>query len=266
MECYLDCMTKSQQDIKAPHTDPVADPAAVRPPAGRPWKKLALLGGFVAVVVGLIASGAGDWLDFRTLSEHRARLEGWVAGNYAATVAVFMGVYALAVAFSVPGAVWLTIAGGFLFGIWATSVYVVVAATVGATAVFLLARYVFRDAWARRAGPAIRRMEAGFRDDALSYMLVLRLVPLFPFWLVNLVPAFLGVRLSTYVLATFLGIIPGAVVFASVGNGLEEVFARGGRPDLSIIWAPEVLGPLIGLAVLALVPVAWRRWKGRNRP
>jgi uncharacterized membrane protein YdjX (TVP38/TMEM64 family) len=130
-------------------------------------------------------------------------------------------------------------------------------------AVFLLARYVFRDAWERRAGPAIRRMEAGFRDDALSYMLVLRLVPLFPFWLVNLVPAFLGVRPLTYGGATLLGIIPGAVVYASVGNGLEEVFARGGRPDLSIIWAPEVLGPLLGLALLAMIPVAWRRWKGR---
>lgn len=231
---------------------------------GPAWKKVALLGLFVAVIAGFLAGGAGDWLDFQTLTAHRDRLQGWVDGHYGVMVAVFMGVYALAVAFSIPGAVWLTITGGFLFGTWATSAYVVIAATVGATGVFLLARYVFRDAWAARAGPAIRRMEDGFRQDALSYLLVLRLVPLFPFWLVNLVPAFLGVRLWTYVVATFFGIIPGAVVYASVGSGLEEVFARGGEPDLSIIWAPEILGPLLGLSLLALLPAAWKRWRARK--
>lgn len=243
---------------------PVAeDGAERRRPSHRKWLVLGL---FVAVLAGVVASGAGEWLDFATLAAHRARLQGWVEAHYLPMVGAFMAAYVAAVAFSLPGAVWLTIAGGFLFGTLATSAYVVVAATIGATQVFLLARYVFRDAWERRAGAAIRRMEAGFRDDAFSYLLVLRLVPLFPFWLVNLVPAFLGVRLSTYVVTTFLGIIPGAVVYASVGSGLEEVFARGGRPDLSIIWAPEVLGPLLGLSLLALLPVAWKRWRGRKAP
>lgn len=231
---------------------------------GRSWRKLVVLGLFIAVLAALLAGGAGDWLDFETLAAHGDRLKGWVDGHYGAMVMGFMGAYVLAVAFSIPGAIWLTIAGGFLFGTLATSLYVVVAATIGATAVFLLARYVFREAWAERAGPAVRRMEAGFRKDALSYLLILRLIPLFPFWLVNLVPAFLGVRLSTYVIATFIGIIPGAVVYASVGSGLEEVFARGGRPDLSIIWAPEVLGPLLGLSLLALLPAAWKRWRARH--
>ncbi len=231
-----------------------------------PWTKGAVVGLVVVVAVVAVVSGAADWLSFDALAAHRERLRALVDAHYAVAAAVFMGAYVAAVAFSLPGAVWLTIAGGFLFGIVATSLYVVVAATIGATLVFLLARYVFRDAWERRAGAAIRRMESGFRDNAFSYLLVLRLVPVFPFWLVNLVPAFLGVRLATYIVTTFLGIIPGAVVYASVGGGLEEVFARGGRPDLSIIWAPEVLGPLLGLSALALVPVAWKRWRGGRPP
>ena len=229
--------------------------------APRHRRKLLILGLFVAGLAVLFASGATDWLSFDALATHRDRLRAWVDGHYTVAVGAFMAAYVIAVAFSLPGAVWLTIGGGFLFGTVATSLYVVVAATLGATLVFLLARYVFREAWERRAGAAVRRMESGFRENAFSYMLVLRLVPLFPFWLVNLVPAFLGIGLTTYVVTTFLGIIPGAVVYASVGSGLEEVFARGDHPDLSIIWAPEVLGPLLGLSLLSLVPILWKRWR-----
>ena len=104
----------------------------------------------------------------------------------------------------------------------------------------------------------VRRMEEGFRRNALSYLLVLRLVPLFPFWMVNLVPAFLGVNLRTYLIGTFLGIIPGGFVYASVGNGLGAVFDAGGTPDLGIIFEPEILIPIIGLALLSLLPIAYR--------
>ena len=106
-------------------------------------------------------------------------------------------------------------------------------------------------------------MEDGFRDNALSYMLFLRLVPLFPFWLVNLVPAFLGVPLGTYVLGTFLGIIPGTVVYCLVGNGLGAVFDRGGEPDLSLIFEPQILAPIVGLAVLSLIPIVYKKVKRR---
>jgi uncharacterized membrane protein YdjX (TVP38/TMEM64 family) len=108
-------------------------------------------------------------------------------------------------------------------------------------------------------------MEEGFRQDALSYLLVLRLIPIFPFWLVNIVPAFLGVPLGTYVLGTFVGIIPGSFVYASVGNGLGAVFDAGGTPDLGIIFEPAILLPIVGLAVLALLPIAYRRFKARRR-
>ena len=175
-----------------------------------------------------------------------------------------MLVYAAVVALSVPGGAILTIAGGFLFGIVPGALYVLVGATAGATIVFLIARTALGDALRARAGPRIRRMEEGFRRDALSYLLVLRLIPLFPFWLVNIVPAFLGVPLSTYVLGTFVGIIPGSLVFASVGNGLGAVFDAGGTPDLGVIFEPAVLLPIVGLAVLALLPVAYRKLRPRR--
>ena len=113
-----------------------------------------------------------------------------------------------------------------------------------------------------KAGPAIRRMEDGFRENELSYMFVLRLVPLFPFFLVNLAPAFLGVSLRSYVIATFFGIIPGTFVFTLVGNGLGAVFDAGGTPDFGIIFKPEILFPILGLALLALIPVAYKRIQG----
>jgi uncharacterized membrane protein YdjX (TVP38/TMEM64 family) len=107
-------------------------------------------------------------------------------------------------------------------------------------------------------------MEEGFHENALSYLLVLRLIPIFPFWLINIVPAFLGVALGTYVLGTFIGIIPGSLVFASVGNGLGAVFDAGQTPDLGIIFEPQIIGPILGLAVLALLPIAYRKFRSRN--
>lgn len=233
-------------------------------PARRPWLVRALvLGGFVAVLAGLWASGAADALSFETLQDHRVTLKGWVTDHYVLTVAAFVVLYCVGVAFSVPGAVWMSIAGGFLFGTGPAAVYIVLGATGGAVVLFLLARTVFRDAWRARMRGATARMERGFRRDAFSYLLVLRLVPLFPFWLVNLVPALLGVKLSTYTLATLLGIVPGALVYASVGNGLDAVLEAGETPDLGVIWDIEVIGPLLGLALLALVPVGYRAWKDR---
>jgi len=111
------------------------------------------------------------------------------------------------------------------------------------------------------AKQAVGKLEAGFRADAFNYLLVLRLVPVFPFWLVNLVPALVGVGLPTYMLATFLGILPGTFVYASLGNGLGSLVEE---PDLAIIFKPSVLLPIIGLALLALVPVGYKRWRGRK--
>ncbi len=231
-------------------------------PAGQrfsPWRlwPAALIGaGFAA----FFALGLDDYLSFAALSEHRQQLLAWRADNYLLAVACFVGVYVLTAAFSVPGAMWLSIGGGFLFGAVASTLYVVVGATLGAMAVFLAARHALGDYLRSKAGPSMRKMEAGFRDNALSYLLVLRLVPLFPFWLVNLVPAFLGVPLRIFAIGTFFGIIPGSFVYAMVGNGLGALFDSGEMPDLGIIFEPEILGPIVGLAVLSLIPVFYKMY------
>jgi uncharacterized membrane protein YdjX (TVP38/TMEM64 family) len=201
------------------------------------------------------------FLSFHALKEHRAFLLAWTAENRALAAAVFIVCYSVMVALSVPGAVWATLAGGFVFGTTIGALYCVIGATLGAVVIFLIARYALADMLKAKAGNAIRKMETGFNENALSYMFVLRLVPLFPFWLVNLVPAFLGVPLRTYAIGTFFGIMPGSVVYSSVGNGLGAVFEQGGTPDLGIIFEPEVLLPILGLAALSLIPVFYKRIK-----
>lgn len=205
----------------------------------------------------------GRLLSLDTLREHREALVGWVERAGPLAWLAFVAVYALVVAFSIPGGLVLTVTGGFLFGPVAGGVLAVLGATAGATALFLAARYAFADALRVRAGPAIRRMEAGFNDNAMSYLLFLRLVPLFPFWLVNLVPAFLGVKLSTYIFATAIGIVPATAVFALVGDGLGAVLDAGGDLDAGVIFQPRFFGPILGLAVLALVPVLYK-WLRRT--
>ncbi|MEE9194662.1 MAG: VTT domain-containing protein, partial [Alphaproteobacteria bacterium] len=173
-------------------------------------------------------------------------------------------IYAVAIAFSVPVGTFLTIVGGFLFGTVAGGISVVFGATIGAICLFLAARYALYDYLHAKAGPALLKMEQGFKKNALSYLLFLRLVPLFPFWLVNLVAALLDVPLKIYVIATFIGIIPATFIIASVGNGLGEILAAGDTPDASVIFEPHVLIPILGLAFLALIPVFYKAWKARK--
>ena len=218
----------------------------------------------VAGLVVFFALGLHRYASFSTLAEQRTALLDWVARLGPLAPVVFIGAYIAVVAFSLPGATILTLAGGFVFGTLWGGIYAVTGATIGAIAVFLAARTAFGDALRARAGSAIDRMEGGFRRNALSYLLVLRLIPIFPFFLVNLVPALLGVALPTYVAATFFGIMPGTFVYASVGAGLGAVFDAGGEPDLGVIFSAPVLLPLIGLAVLALAPVAYRRFQARR--
>jgi uncharacterized membrane protein YdjX (TVP38/TMEM64 family) len=230
--------------------------------AGRlPLRRLAPLAAIAAAILLFFALGFDQYLSFEALKENRHALLEWRDRNETAAVLIFIIGYAVAVALSVPGAIWLTISGGFLFGTLFGSLYAVVAATTGAALVFIAARYALRDYLSSKAGPTIRKMEDGFRKNALSYLLFLRLTPVFPFWLVNLASAFLGVRLGTFVIGTFFGIIPLSAVYASVGNGLGAVIDAGRSPDLSIIFDPAILGPIIGLAFIALLPAAYKSIK-----
>ncbi len=218
----------------------------------------------VVLVIGLITAFYFDlhqFLSFETLQENRTAILEWRQANNGVSIIAYVVAYAVATAISLPGAIWLTLAGGFMFGTLEGGVLVIFGATIGATIIFLAARFAFADFFHAKYSGTIQKMEAGFRDNALCYMLVLRLVPLFPFWLVNLVPAFLGVPTRTFVITTFVGIMPGTFVYASLGNGLGHIIDQGGMPDLAMIWAPEILLPLLGLAFLALVPVIYKKIK-----
>ena len=215
----------------------------------------------VLAVGAIFVFGLDDFLSFEMVKTHRQTAMDWYEQNRILAVLVFIFGYALTVALSVPGAVWLSLAGGFLFGTVLATVFVVLAATLGALGIFLIARYVLFDFCHEKMGDTGKKMEKGFQDNALSYLLVLRLIPIFPFWLVNLVPALLGVPARTFVIGTFLGIIPGTAVFCSIGNGLGAIIDKGDMPDLNIIFQPQIFGPLLGLGALALLPVAYKRLK-----
>jgi len=249
--------------MSQPQTDTPKAPTSKK---NEPKKKIPILPLVILglVLVVFIGFGGLDYLSFETLRDNRQAILGWASNNYILAVLAFVIAYHVAVMFSLPGAVWLSLTGGFIFGTSEATIYIVVGATAGAVGIFLLARYALYDFFHAKVGKSLEKMENGFQEDALSYMLVLRLVPLFPFWLVNLVPALLGVKLSTYIIGTFIGIIPGAFVYASVGSGLGAVFDEGGTPDLGIIFSPEIITPIIGLAALALVPVLYKKIKSRK--
>jgi len=222
------------------------------------------LGLLVAGLAAFFVFDLNQYVSLGALKTYREELQSWVVNYGAMSAIIFMAVYAIAVAFSIPGAVFITIAGGFMFGPYLGTVYVVIGATIGAVGVFLAAKYSLGDILRAKAGPAIKRMEAGFRENEMSYLLILRLVPLFPFWLVNLVPAFLGVSLRTYTIGTLFGIIPGAFVYSLVGDGAGAVLDAGGDLNLGIIFAPRFLAPIIGLAVLACIPIVYKKLKARR--
>ncbi|MEQ8335046.1 TVP38/TMEM64 family protein [Nisaea sp.] len=219
------------------------------------------LGLAMALFFGL---GLDRYVSLELLRENRDVLTGLVADHYLLAMLAFIVLYAVVTGLSVPGAAVLTLSGGFLFGVVGGTAYAVVGATIGATAVFWAARTAFGDVLRARAGKAIGAMREGFRKDAFSYLLFLRLVPAFPFFVVNLVPAFLGVSTRTYVLATIIGIIPGGFVFATVGAGLGSIFDQQGEIGLADIMTPEIILAMVGLGVLALVPVAAKRFLGRR--
>jgi uncharacterized membrane protein YdjX (TVP38/TMEM64 family) len=226
--------------------------------ARRRWLPLVVL---LALASAVYAVGLHRELSLAGLQQRRELLQGLVSAHPMLAPPAFVLIYAAATALSLPGAAFLTIAGGFLFGPWLGGLWSVIGATAGAVAVFLIARTALGSPLRDRAGPWLGRLEAGFRRDAFSYLLALRLVPLFPFWLVNLVPAFLGVPLTVFASATFLGIIPGGVIYAGIGSGLGAVLDRGEQPNLGLVLEPQVILPLIGLAALTLLPVLYRRWR-----
>ncbi len=230
-------------------------------PRGRDWRRLALGAAVLAAIAVFFLLGGPRWLNLETLQANRERLLAFTGRNFAAVLVGAMVVYAVATALSFPGAVVLTLAAGFVFGPWVGTGVVVAGATVGATLAFLGARYLFADAARRRMGPRLRKIAAGFEEDGFNYMLFLRLVPVFPFWLVNLAPALTSLGTRTFVLATAIGIIPGSFVYCYLGARLSTL-----RSPSDVYRDPRWLVALGLLAALALVPVAWKTFRHRPHP
>ncbi len=215
--------------------------------------------GIAAVLAVSLGAVLHDVLTWQALARHSAGLHTWIARRPVVSGAAYLLLYAGVVSLSLPAGGLLTVTGGLLFGAVVGAVLAVLAASVGAVALFLLARGTLGGALANRARPLIERLRGPLERDGFWALLALRLIPVVPFWLTNLAPALLGMRLLPYAVATVLGIVPATVVLAGIGAGAGEVLAHGGRPDLSLLLSAPVLLPILGLAALALLPVLWRR-------
>ena len=221
------------------------------------------LGFLVIASVLFLALGGHRYLTLAALAEHRQWLCDRVARGGIGAVVLFILAYTALVALSVPGCIFMTLTSGFLFGPWLGAVYAVIAGTVGATIVFLAA-HTGLAGLTGLAGPWARRIETGFRQHGLNYLLVLRLVPIFPFWLVNLAAAAFGLPLWIYVFGTLVGIAPGAFIFASIGTSIGKLLDDGRGIDFQTLFHPDIFLPLAGLAALILAPVLYKTWRERS--
>ncbi|WP_223476743.1 TVP38/TMEM64 family protein [Oricola indica] len=242
------------------------------PGAGRAgaWKRFAPLAIIVAGLAFAYAMGWQRYFSLAFLAESRESLLGFVEANYLLTLAGFTGLYALAVAFSFPAASILTIFAGFLFGWFVGGVVVAFAATAGATALFLAARSAFGDFLREKVGGRVKRLADGFEENAFSFLLVLRLAPVFPFFVMNIAPALFNVPVRTYVAATFLGILPGTFAYAYLGEGVDSVIVKareaGAEVSVSDLVTPQITIAFVALAVIAAIPPIIKRLRAARRP
>jgi uncharacterized membrane protein YdjX (TVP38/TMEM64 family) len=207
-----------------------------------------------------------DTLSFETLRENRTALLAFRDAHYWPTVIAFIACYAAIAALSLPGATVATLTGGFLFATFPGALYNVLGATIGATLVFLAARWGLGERLGAKLNGSegvVKKIKAGLDENQWSMLFLIRLVPVVPFFVANLVPAFLEVPLRRFVVSTFLGIIPGGVIYTSVGAGLSDVFARGESPDLGLLFEPHILLPILGLCALAILPVIVKALRGK---
>lgn len=202
------------------------------------------------------------------MRDNREALIAFRDANYGLAVLAFMAIYVVIVAFSLPGAAIASLTGGFLFNLFPGVLINVTAATVGAVIIFLAARYGLGAQLSRKMDQSegtIKQIKQGLKEDELSYLFLMRLVPAIPFFAANLIPALVGVSLSRFAFTTFFGIIPGGIVYTWIGAGLSEVFANGETPDLGLIFEPHILGPILGLCALALLPIVIKKLSKKQK-
>lgn len=212
-------------------------------------------------LAAFFALGGPKYVSLESLKSNRATLAVFVENNFLTAILGFIALYAVLTAISFPGASFLSIFGGFLFGTVAGGSAITVGATIGAVGIFLAARYALGDSLTKKAGPYMKKFEAGLKENELSYLFILRLIPAFPFFIVNVVPALFDVKLRNYAITTFFGIIPGCFVYASVGAGAGAILDQGGELRLGgLMTQPKVLLPVLGLIALALLPVIYKKF------
>ena len=220
----------------------------------------------ICLITGLIlffATGLHSKISFQQLAQSYGEIKLFAAEHIVLALMAFFAVYFLAVAMSLPIASLLTLSGGAIFG-WGAAIIIITAATAGAGLVFLAAKSLLHDWLKKKTGSFMERLEAGFRKNGFSYLLALRLIPAAPFWVVNIIPALVGMRFSTFMLATFIGIAPGTLVYVGVAQGFDLVLAQGKVPDLSLLTEPKIILPLAALGVMSLLPVALDHLKKKN--
>jgi len=225
-------------------------------------RRLPILTILIVAIVG--AFTMRDYLSYEALAQNRETLLGFRDANYIGTALLFMLAYVLIVAFSLPGATIATLTGGFLFGIFPGVAFNVVAASTGATALFLAARWGLGERLAAKmdaSDGAVKAIKDGIDENQWSVLFLMRLVPAVPFFIANLIPAMVGVAIHRFVVTTFLGIIPGGLVITSVGAGLGGVFESGEMPNLAIIFEPQILFPILGLCALAALPLVLKLFR-----
>ena len=219
----------------------------------------------MAAIIGYFT--LGDYLSFDTLRENREELLAFRDANYLGLVAAFITIYFVIVAFSLPGAAVASVTGGFLFGLALGTTFNVIAASLGAVTIFMAARAGLGRTLAARmdaSNGTLKKLKQSLHDNEVSVLFLLRLVPVVPFFVANLLPALVGVRFINFAYTTVLGIIPGAIVFTWIGVGLGEIFDRGQSPDLSLLWEPQIIGPILGLCLLAALPILIKALRGKK--
>ena len=218
----------------------------------------------IAVIAAVWALGLTDRLSWSELARDQASLHAWVTAHPALAPCLFMLIYIASVTLSLPQAALLTMVGGLLFGTLPGGALAAAGATIGAVFLFLIARSAFAGHMSRRGGVALDKLRDELRRNGFSYLLAIRLIPIVPFWLINLAAALCGMRLREFALATLIGILPATFITASIGAGIGGLLAQGGTPSFAVLFSWPVLGPLLALAALSLIPVIWRKWRAGN--
>jgi uncharacterized membrane protein YdjX (TVP38/TMEM64 family) len=219
----------------------------------------------VILFVAALASGVADHISLEELRARGSQLQRFAHDRPLLCAAIYLGIYVGTVAVSLPGALILSLTGGFLFGPIGGGFAAVTGATGGSTVIYLVFRTAFGDILRRKPGAFLARVEEGFKGDAFNYLLTLRLIPAFPLLIVNVAAGLMNIRVRTFVLASVLGMIPSSFVYAGIGAGLGHIFAQGGPVTLETLFSPRIYLPIIGMGVLAFLPPLWRHWrKGRG--